>query len=758
MSNWQWQEGEWTVTRSCAWSPPGEHPVGWGLLFYTKNGKLDHVEGDPNQPITQGRVSIKFLELAEYCNSPERIIHPMKRDPKDRGDGSKWQRISWDEAWDIIVEKTRYFQEKYGPETIMTLIGTGRDLWHTVPKITFSAFESCNFEYTHNGWSCYGPRSSICAYILGAGYPEVDFASEFPELRYDDPRYVLPETVLVAGKAPLESNPDGLFGHALIDMMKRGTELIVVDCRATWLATRAKYFMQVRPGTDTALYLAMCNVIINEDLYDHEFCEEWVYGFDEFCERVQEYPPEVAAPITGIPAEKIAECARFFANCKPASMTWGLAVDEKTNGLQCAHTILLLCAITGNLDIPGGVLLGAGDAAASQWWGWEELPDETKEKRIGAAEFPCVSTTMSTCHPDRAMDTILTDDPYPVKMIFCMSADPIACPTADPRMWEKGFHRCEYVIVADLFMNPFMASCADLILPVAAVSEKDGIVATHYGGLTLFVGAQVKACQVGECLSDDEIMLELGKRLNPSKFPWKDLHEFLTWELHGYGVEGTWEDLRDSKYGLVTPEHEFEKYAYGGQTWNGEPGFGTETGLVEAYSKRWERWGDDPLPYYEEPPYSPVSTPQLFKEYPFILTTGARSWAYFHSEQKQIPRLRAVDPWPETEMNPIDAERLGLQEGDWVYVYNMFGRCRQKLHITPIVKEGVIHSKHAWWYPEKGPDDVGYGPFGVWDANINQLVPHGVFGKLGFGSPFKCMIANVEKAEGGPDFATGWPK
>ena len=112
------------------------------------------------------------MSFPAYNNSPERVIYPMKRDPKFRGDNSKWERISWDEAYDMIEKETRRIQKEYGPESIMTFIGTGRDVWHTVPKITFSAFESPNFNYPHNGWSCYGPRSSICVYVLGAGYPE----------------------------------------------------------------------------------------------------------------------------------------------------------------------------------------------------------------------------------------------------------------------------------------------------------------------------------------------------------------------------------------------------------------------------------------------------------------------------------------------------------------------------------------------------------------------------------------------------------
>lgn len=542
-------------------------------------------------------------------------------------------------------------------------------------------------------------------------------------------------------------------------MMKRGTELIIVDPRATWLASRAKYFLQLRPGTDAALYLSMCNVIIDEDLYDHEFCDNWIYGFNEFAERCREYKPDVAAAITGVNADLIREAARYWATNKPGSMTWGLAVDQKCNGIQTATLVLLLCAITGNLDVPGGVLLGASDREApTSWWGWDELDPEIQAKRIGAAEYPAVSTACSTTQPDMAMDAIMTDKPYPIKMTFTMSSNPIACPVADPQMVSKAMLRPDFNVFADLVMTPSAAAYGDLFLPVASSGEKDGLVGTHYGALTLFVAACVKGVQTGECKSDDEIMLDLGWRLNPSKFPWKDLHEFLTWELNGYGIEGTFDDLVNSETGFVTPPYEYEKYAYGLQTWNGEPGFGTPSGKVEAYCQRFVEWGDDALPYYEEPPYSPVSTPDLFEKYPFVLTTGARSWSYFHSEQRHIERLRDLDPWPTAEMNPADAERLGLKDGDWVYLTNMFGKCRQMLKVTPIVKPGVIMAKHGWWYPEKGPDDGGAGPFGVWDANINQLVPHNCYGKLGFGTPFKCMICNVEKAEGGPDFEPAWPK
>lgn len=738
---WKYEENGYTVVRTCGWSPPGDHPVGCGMRLYVKDGRLVKVEGDPEHPISQGRLCIRCLSLPEYVHHPDRIIYPMMRVGK-RGE-NRWKRISWEDAYDIIEKKTREIQGKYGPESIFTVIGTGRDVWHTVPKITFSAFGSPNFTYLHSGWSCYGPRCAITVYVLGAGYPEIDYAAQFQKDRYDNPNYRLPECIMIWGKDPHKSNPDGLYGHAIVDMMKRGTKLIVVDPRLTWFASRAEHWLQLRPGTDAALALGMLNVIINEELYDKEFVKNWCHGFDKLKERVQEYPPEKVAEITWVPKEKIVEAARFFAKSKPASITWGLAVDEKTNGVQTGHAICALMAVTGNIDVPGGILLGAPQAAPTAWWGWNELPEEMKEKRLGAKEYPAVCTALPTTQPDVPLDAMETGKPYPLKMAWIMSSNPIACPTAAPQRWHRAFKELDFVVVCDLFMTPTASACADLFLPVASFPEKDGIVATHYGGIVLFVGAINKALQVGECKSDDEIMFELGKRLNPKEFPWKDMEEFFDWELKGYGLNMTFKELREK--GWAVPTYEYKKHEKGLLTFDGKPGFNTPTGKIELYSTFFEQWGEDPLPYYEEPPYSPYSTPELAKEYPLILTSGARSWAFFHSEQRQIRTLREVHPDPIVEIHPETAEKLGIKDGDWVYIENMFGKCKQKAKLTTGIHPNVVHAQHAWWFPEKPAEEPSL--FGVWESNINQLVPHKLIGKLGFGSPFKCMICKVYKAE-----------
>ncbi|MGV8084261.1 MAG: molybdopterin-dependent oxidoreductase [Coriobacteriia bacterium] len=747
---WRYEEDGYTVTETCAWSPPGDHPVGCGLKLFVKNGRLEKVIGLEKHPITNGRLCPRCLALKEYTYHPQRVIYPMKRDKKDRGKDA-WTRISWDEAYDIIEKEVADIKAKYGPEAIFSVIGTGRDMWHTVPFTTFGALGSPNFTYIHSGWSCYGPRCSISAYTLGAGYPEIDYAAMFQEKRFDDPEYELSKVIIIWGKEPLKSNADGCFGHAIIDMMKRGTKIISVDPRLTYWGYNAEYWLQLRPGTDAALALAMLNVIVNEDLYDHDFCDKWIYGWDELKARVQEYPPSKVAEITWVPEDLIVGAARYWATNKPGGIAWGLATDQKSNGVQQAHALLALMACTGNLDVPGGEILGAPSFAAPMWWGWDSLPEEIQAKRLGQVggqggeEWPAVTTAISTVQPDMPLDAMETGRPYPLKMSWIASSNPIACPTAAPQRWNAAFKNLDFNVNCDLFMTPSAASFADLFLPIATFAEKDGIVNTHYGSLHMFTGAINKAFSVGECKSDDEILLELGKRLNPDVFPWESMEEFLTWEIDQYIPGMTFAELREKQWAV--PEWHYKKYEKGLQNFDGQPGFVTSTRKVELKSDLFAAWGDDALPYYEEPQFSPVSTPNLMKEYPFVLTTGARSWVFFHSEQRHIDTLREIHPWPITELNPETAKNLGIEEGDWIWVENQFGRAKQRAHLFPGIDRRVVHSQHAWWYPERPAVDGPYGPEDVFLSNINNLIPHKFIGKLGFGAPYKCIICKVYKAE-----------
>ena len=159
-----------------------------------------------------------------------------------------------------------------------------------------------------------------------------------------------------------------------------------------------------------------------------------------------------------------------------------------------------------------------------------------------------------------------------------------------------------------------------------------------------------------------------------------------------------------------------------------------------------ERWELDPLPYYEEPPFSTISTPDRYKEYPLILTTGRRSSAYFHSEHRMIPWLREIEPDPIIEIHPKTAEQLGIKDGDQVWVENWLGKCQRKAKVTPVVHPEIVMVTHGWWFPERpGPEP---SLFGVWEVNVNQLIPMGHTGKSGYGCPLKSILCKVYKVGG----------
>jgi len=726
------------------------------MWLTVKDGKLIDVEGDEQHSITQGRLCIRALDLPEIVHSPSRIVYPQKRAREDRGKDT-WERITWDEAFDLICGKVNYFKETYGNESICVFGGTGREACIYYYPLAFSTLQTPNVCYSQSGWSCYGPRCSITDYILGAGYPEIDFAGYFPD-RFDNPEFELPKYVVCWGKMPLSSNGDGLFGHSLIDMMKLGTHIILIDPRITWLGTReGNVNLQIKPGTDAAIGLGLAQVMIEEDLVDHDFIDKWCFGYDEFVERCSEYTAEKVSEITWAPVEQIRRVARMMAQ-KPVSIAWGLAVDQSPNGVQIGHVTIALAAITGNIDNPGGLLLGPPSSLLGKWRmeTRKDLGDELWDKRLGAAEYPALSTAMATTHPDYTLDVLETGKPYEIKMAWFNSTNLLA-PTnsAAPIRWHDALQKTEFAVVQDLCMTPTAMALADVFLPLPTVAEHDGIVITHYGRNTVFLGAMNEALRVGETKSDVEICIEFGKRLNNAGpngtstwdiFEGDDRHEFVpnfftnqTKPELGFDFD----ELRE--IGLYQPGFTYHKHEKGLLRFDGEPGFNTVTGLIELYSTLFDAWGEDPMPFYEEPRWSQISHPELADKYPLMMTSGAREYASFHSEHRQFPTLRHFREYPDIEIHPDTAAKFGISEGDWVEVENPFGRARQKAHLVITIDPRVVHTRHGWWYPEQDGNEPNL--FGVWKSNINNLVPHFDIGLLGFGAPMKSVFCSIKKVD-----------
>ncbi|MGV8082830.1 MAG: molybdopterin-dependent oxidoreductase [Coriobacteriia bacterium] len=731
---WQWEEGELTVTRSAAWSAPGCHD-GCGALVYTdKNGRLVKVEGDEDSPYYNGRLCVRCLALPEVEYHEDRILYPMKRDPKDRGK-NKWERISWDEAYDTIEAKFRQYAEEFGPESVIFSMGTGRGTQVEMCRLAYS-YGSPNYAYFQSGAACYVPRVMASTVLMGT-YTTPDLSQYFID-RYDHPGWRAPKHIVIWGNQPLASNADGNMGHWVVDAMKRGSKLIVVDPRLTWLASKADLWLQLRPGTDAALAMAVGNYIIENDLYDHEFVENWCYGFEQYAERVAPYTVEKASEITWVPEEKIRRMAHMIAE-KPTAFQWGLAIDQVKECVGNAQSVVSLWAITGQLDIPGGQITvhqpfnyeGYNPVDPKQF-----LSDEVLDKRIGGKGYPLFEYSgVVITQPDVTLDTMITGDPYPIKANWIQSSNPLACTMQDPKKMMRAYNSAEFNVVLDLFWTPTIMACGDMVLPITTWAARDGMRGVYY-----HLQATNKAVKtVGECKSDLEICYELGRRFNKDAWPGETIQEFLTWTLKETGM--TFDEARAENW--TYPEYEYEKFRKGKQRGDGQVGFNTPTGRVELYSTIFEMWNLDPLPFYEEPEESPFSRPDLMAEYPLVLTTGARRWPFFHSEHRQIPHLRAIHPDPLVELHPEAAAKYGIEDGDWCWVESSLGRVKLKAKLTVGIDPRVANADHAWWYPERDPERL----YDVFDVNVNVLEPAGHFGRNGMGSNSKAMICKVYKAE-----------
>ena len=737
---WQWQEGDLTVSRSCQWSGPGCHQ-GCNVLFYTKDNKLVKIEGDPNSPVNDGRLCMRCLAMVEAVNHPDRVKTPLRR-VGERGE-NKWEPISWDEAYEIIVDKVRTITKEYGPKSIARGQGTGRNaMWQTAVLGSAGFKSGTDNASMLSGDSCYTPRMMATNAIFGATM--ICDCGQFNEKRFDEPEYRRPDLILIWGCNPIISNSDGFFGHWIVDCMKRGSELMVVDPRLTWLAGKAKVWLQLRPGTDAALALGMMNVIINEGLYDHDFIDRWTYGFEALSERCQEYPPERVAEITRIPAEKIVDAARTFATAGVTSLQWGLKLDQMRDAVGASQAVASLQVLTGNIDVPGGwaaVNFGYTQSDIRESFALD-MKEFTREGRLGDEINP-IRTMGYAPHgsADKLLEAMETGEPFPIKMVYLCSTNPLANMGAESLRIYKAYQNVDFIVVCDLFMTPTAVALADIFLPVSMGCEREGIRGwyTPLRAINRVIDSDTKG--------DEELALEIGRILNPEKFPWdsvEEMDEFFMNNLNTMPLpEMTFKGLQEKT--LIYPRFNYRKYETGELRSDGMPGFNTATGRIEFWCQMYAQCGLDPLPYYNEPFESPVRNPELAEEYPLILTTGRRSWEFFHSEYRQMKSMREFHPDPLVEINPKDAEALGIHDGDWVYVENPHGKCKQRAFVTETQMEGVVMCEHGWWFPER--EAAAPTLFGVFESNANCLTTMGNYGPSGYGAPYNAGICKVYKAQ-----------
>jgi len=671
---------------------------GCGCLVYVEKGKIIKVAGDPGSPLNKGKLCAKGQSSIEHLYHPARLKYPMQRSGR-RGEG-KWERISWDEAFEKIVNKINEIKEKYGVESIVIGQGTGRHHFHHVVRF---ANELGTPNWIEPGTAqCFLPRLLTGIMTFG-GLPVCDYYGE-----------TNPACLMVWGHNPVVSGPDGEIQFKVKECLKKGTRLIVVDPRQTGMAKNADLWLQIRPGTDDALALSMLNIIINEGLYDREFVEKWTIGFTSLAERVQKYSPEWAQEITWIPGDMIKAAARMFAAVKPAALEWGVALEHTPNCLQTLRAVALLPAVTGNIDVPGGWITGGAIIPeVSAFSG--HLPAVVQYKRFGADKVKVLSSRYAywpSAHIPSVLHAMRTGEPYPAAALLNFGNNGLISYANSKEVYQT-LMGLNFIMAMDIYMTP-TAELADIVLPAATWLELDSLLAAPTGAPRVVL-AQQQIVRLWECRSDEEVLAELAWRLNlvPQNRPLTDI---LNRQLEIAGIqykefEGvTFEDMKQR--GAISVQIKYKKYL--------ESGFKTKSGKVELASSYMESLGYDPLPYYREPPESPISTPKLAEEYPLILVTGGRSPYYFHSEYRQIVSLRKKEPDPLVEIHPGTAAGKNIKAGDWVWIETRRGRIKQKALLTEGIHPRVVNIQHGWWFPEKPAP--GYG---VWESNANVLTNNG---------------------------------
>ncbi len=662
-------------------------------LVTVEQGRVVQVRPDPEGPLNHGRGCVKGMSIIEQMYHKDRLLYPMRR-VGPRGHGT-WERITWEEAYDQITRQLRQIREETGPESVALISGTGRH--HLSQFWRFGNVLGTPNATSSGALICLGPRKNAGDFTAGV-FAGVDY--------YGSTR---PGGILVWGANPAISGADGELQFHIKDAMREKIPLIVVDPKPNELTREARLWLRLRPGTDGALAMGILNIIISERLYHREFVEQYTYGFSALAERCRKFDLSRVSKITWVPEDQILEAAHLIAEIKPLGLEWGCAIEQSTNAFQTCRAIFMIPALTGNYDVPGGFVESMEIAPTADIL-LDRLSPEMVKKCISGGYPLCdgTATPKLFAHPQLVLDAMKTGKPYPIRALFS-NANNTLISVPDSRHTYECLRHLDLFVYMDFFMTP-TAELADIVLPAALWPEVDSVFCMPEFGDVAALCMQ-KTVQVGECKSDEDFFLELCQHmgLDYGAACQEDILNEILGELGHRRKEYAGMDFAQFRQlGWIAPKREYYRYK--------RRGFPTETGKFELYSPRLERAGADPLPDWKEIPESPVSRPDLLREYPLILTTGSRTQPFFISNNRQIKSLRRLHPFPLVSMHPDTARAYGIEEGQWVYIETLRGRITQKAKLLPDMDPRVISCEMGWWYPEAGAPEYGWR-----ESNANIL-------------------------------------
>lgn len=685
---------------------PHDCPDACGVLITIEDGRATKVQGDPAHPVTRGFLCAKVAKYLDRVYSPDRVLYPMKRiAAKGTSGASAWQRIPWDEALDAITTKLRAISDEHGPEAILPYSYGG-----TLGAINHGAMDR---RFFHRLGASQLDRT-ICSSAGGDALISLTgwkLGTEPEQFRHSK--------FIIAWGANIHGNNVHLWPF-IEEARRNGAKFVVIDPYRTRTAKCADWYIQINPGTDGALAMAMMHVIIRDRLYDADYVEQHTNGFDDLCDRVRDFTPEVASRYTGISVADIEALAREYATTRPAAIRVNYGIQRADNGGMAIRAVAMLPTITGSWkEVGGGLQLSTSGAFKLNRTALErsDLMLSSPLKRI--ARTLNMSELGSVLHE--------VNDP-PVKALFVYGSNPAAvCP--DHNRVISGLKRPDLFTVAHEQFFTDTTDYADYVLPATTFFEHKEL-QTAYGHYWLQVSDQAIA-PLGEAKSNADLFRDLALRMKFDEPCFRESiddmidlaldtpHPFLTGidrarlEREGhvrlnFGGNG---------HSTTEPYLPFAK---------GE--FPTASGKAELYSDSLRKQGLDPVIQFVP---NPESRHNPDPRYPLEML-ARKADNFLNSTFANLPGTQQMESPGLLELHSADAAARSIKEGDLVRVFNSRGELHLHAHVNGSVPTGVVAARLNWAKLTAG------------GKNINVLTSQRLT-DIGGGATFYATLVEVEK-------------
>ena len=700
-------------------------PAGCWVEVGLKNGVLLDIKQDTGH--TLGMICRRGRHAPEIIYSEHRLRYPMKRvGPRGSFD---FERITWDDAYNSIVDNLNRIKRESGPEAVAIYTGRGAqelslcDLYQPKGVIVSSA---SNVLFPFGSPNTMGV-GALCYVSLHMIAPLVTMGRMQTNMFADIENAEM--TVMWGTNPATDSPPADLY--RLEAAAKRGADIVVIDPRRTEIVTcTGAQWIPIRPGTDGALALSMIEVMLEEELYDEEFAENWCHRFEELAQYAQHFRPDVAESVTGVPADTIRDLTRRICSASGACLLMYTGLEYSNTGVQSARAVHTLFALAGQLDVPGGIGLAMLNSefpinrSCNQ-----ENPDI--DRAIARDRFPIYSNYRGECHAIGLVDAVLKGEPYAIRGLIIHGASLLTSWPQTP-VWRDTLSKLDFIVCIDRQLTAD-AAYADIVLPATTMFENNSYMT--YGPVFRLREKVIEP--LGEAHNDYRIMAELAQRLGYGHLFPQTEEEMLRFVLEGSGY--TFEGVQEAGgwVRIPTPMMEYKKWQKDGLRQDGKPGFDTPTGKFEIWSTIFEDYGYEPLPKYIEPAEGPISTPALVEKYPLVFNSGARPQTDFRSQHHGIEGLVKDNPEPTVELNGQDARERGIRDGDLVEVSTLRGSVPFRARVTESIMKGAVECNFGGGTP--------VGPKAWQEWNVNELTDLYNYDTISGFPVYKALLCEVTR-------------